>query len=288
MPVYSDMNGHSGASTTHQGNQSNENLKVLVADDEKVIRELVSFSLRRLGYDVVAAQDGREALEHLAQERFDLVVLDVLMPKIDGFAVCAELRKYSDVPVVMLTSLTRPDDIVRGLELGADNYITKPFTFKEVEARIKALMRRTALMATEQFSARVLEQGDVVLNVETREVTVVDMVVELTQTEYSLLHYLMSYPDRPVSKEELLQKVWGYQPSGENSNLVELAVRRLRKKIEDNPSSPKRLVTIRGIGYKFSTHSKKQPQYQEAHHRVFSWKPQPEVAALMQSDIAVA
>ena len=118
--------------------------KILVVDDEKMIRSLLKMSLQRMGYDIVVADNGQEALELFDQRPFDLVLLDILMPGMDGFAVCSELRKISDVPIIMLTALNRPDDVVRGLELGADNYITKPFTFKEVEARIRAILRRTA------------------------------------------------------------------------------------------------------------------------------------------------
>jgi DNA-binding response OmpR family regulator len=227
------------------------NIQVLVVDDEKMIRSLLKMSLQRMGYDVVTAEAGPEALALFEERHFDLVLLDILMPGMDGFALCAELRSISDVPIVMLTALNRPDDIVRGLEAGADNYITKPFTFKEVEARIRAILRRTTTKV-ESDPDGVLEQGDVKLDSGIRAATVAGSLVELTRTEYQLLHHLMSNADRPVSKDDLLQMVWGYEASDTNSNIVELAIRRLRKKLEDDPSKPCRLVTVRGVGYKFT------------------------------------
>lgn len=224
---------------------------VLIVDDEKMIRSLLKMSLQRMGYEVTTADNGEEALRLFEQESFDLVLLDILMPGIDGFTVCTELRRISDVPIVMLTALNRPDDIVRGLELGADNYITKPFTFKEVEARIRAILRR-AIQRAEPDDVQVLEYGDVRLDSGLRAVTVAGTLVELTRTEYQLLHQLMLNVDRPVSKEDLLERVWGYEASDTNSNIVELAIRRLRKKVEEDASHPDRLITVRGVGYKFT------------------------------------
>jgi DNA-binding response OmpR family regulator len=223
---------------------------VLVVDDEKMIRSLLKMSLQRMGYEVTTADDGAEALELFHSQSFDLVLLDILMPHVDGFTVCSEVRRVSDVPVVMLTALNRPDDIVRGLELGADNYITKPFTFKEVEARIRAILRRTT-NKIEAEPVQVLEHGDVRLDGGMRAATVSGNLVELTRTEYQLLHYLMTNVDLPVSKEDLLERVWGYEAADTNSNIVELAIRRLRKKLEEDASQPSRLITVRGIGYKF-------------------------------------
>jgi len=224
---------------------------ILVVDDERVMRDLLEKSLLRLGYDVTAVENGEKALDLLEITRFDLVMLDVVMPGMDGFEVCRELRRHSDVPVVMLTALNRPDDIVLGLELGADNYITKPFHFKEVEAQIRAILRRTAHISDRNVFD-VAEYGDLKLNNTTREVFIAGKLVELTQTEFSLLQHLTARADRPVKKEEMLQEVWGYTDA-DNANLVELAIRRLRTKIETDASSPVRLVTVRGIGYKFVT-----------------------------------
>jgi DNA-binding response OmpR family regulator len=230
---------------------SHSKVHVLVVDDEKMIRSLLKMSLQRMGYEVTTAEDGAEALDLFQTHSFDLVLLDILMPNVDGFTVCSEVRRVSDVPIVMLTALNRPDDIVRGLELGADNYITKPFTFKEVEARIRAILRRTT-NKIEAEPVQVLEHGDVRLDGGMRAATVAGNLVELTRTEYQLLHYLMSHADLPVSKEDLLERVWGYEAADTNSNIVELAIRRLRKKLEEDASQPHRLITVRGVGYKFT------------------------------------
>lgn len=227
-------------------------IRVLIVDDEKVMRDLMALSLERLGYAVVAVPDGRSALDLLDCEYFDLVMLDVVMDGMDGYQVLSQLRTFSDVPVVMLTALNRKEDVVRGFELGADNYITKPFNFKEVEARIHAVLRR-ATHLLEGVSFDVATFGDLQLNNQTQHAIVNGRDVELTPTEYALLHCLATRCERPVSKEDLLQEVWGYSEQ-DNLNLVELAVRRLRMKIEENPSQPERIVTVRGVGYKFVVH----------------------------------
>lgn len=237
-------NSSAGAAVT------GDKLNVLVVDDEKLMCDILTMSLQRLGYAVTTASNGLDALDLFESQEFDLLMLDVMMPDMDGFDVCVEIRKRSDVPIIMLTALSRPDDIVRGLEAGADNYITKPFTFKEVEARIKAILRRT-VQSSEPTTFVITELGDLRMNDETHEVTVGDEYVELTRTEYRLLQYLMHHPNQTLSKEELLNNVWGYEIA-DSPNLVELAVRRLRKKIEDDASNPKRLVTVRGFGYKLT------------------------------------
>jgi DNA-binding response OmpR family regulator len=243
-------NSRSQPSNAYFDPLSQQKVHVMVVDDEKMIRSLLKMSLQRMGYDVTAAEDGEEALRLFGLAQFDLILLDILMPGIDGFTVCSELRKISNVPIVMLTALNRPDDIVRGLELGADNYITKPFTFKEVEARIRAILRRT-INRFETDQSQILEYGDVRLDSGLRAATVSGSLVELTRTEYQLLHHLMNHADRPVSKEALLERVWGYESAESNSNIVELAIRRLRKKLETDPSRPERLLTVRGVGYRF-------------------------------------
>lgn len=224
-------------------------MEILVVDDEEMMRSLLTLSLTRLGFKVTTAAGGQEALRIFDPERFALVVLDVIMPEMNGFELCREIRKRSDLPILMLTALSRTDDIVQGLELGADNYITKPFTFKEVEAKIRALLRRMAAQ-NERHSFDIMEAGDLRLANELREVTVANELIHLTPTEYQLLHHLLTNKERPVSKDDLLISVWGYEEAIGGSNLVELAIRRLRLKIEDSPSKPKRLLTVRGVGYK--------------------------------------
>ncbi len=226
-------------------------IRILVAEDEDPLRELLKISLQRAGYKVITARNGREARQLFETHEIDLVLLDVMMPEIDGFTLCGELRQQSNVPIVMLSALNRPDDIVYGFSLGADDYICKPFTFREIEVRLQAILRRVA-WSTERAETRVMSFNDVVLNDELHQVKVCEKTVHLTPTEYQLLRHLMSVPDRPVSKNTLFQTVWGYDLAG-GTNLVEVAVRRLREKIEADPSDPIYLVTVRGAGYKFNT-----------------------------------
>lgn len=226
-------------------------IRILVVEDEEPLCELLYVSLQKSGYIVTTASDGKEALNLFNEQPFDLILVDVMVPELDGFTLCAELRQRSDVPVVMLSALNRPDDIVYGFSVGADDYICKPFTFREIEVRIQAILRRVN-WSTEQTETRVMAFDEIVLNDELHQVKVRNKLVHLTPTEYQLLRHLMSVPDRPVSKNELFQKVWGYDLAG-GTNLVEVAVRRLREKIEQKPSEPVYLVTVRGAGYKFNT-----------------------------------
>lgn len=225
-------------------------LRILIVDDEKLMRDLMSMSLLRLNYVVEAVADGHSALQLLENEHFDLVMLDVVMAGIDGFAVLAQLRTFSDVPVIMLTAMNRPDDVVRGFESGADNYITKPFNFREVEARIGAVLRR-ATHLLDGSSFEVAEFGDLRIHNIDQRAEIGGRPIDLTPNEFILLRYLALRADQPVSKEELLQEVWGYDES-DSANIVELAIRRLRTKLEDDPAHPKRLVTVRGVGYKLA------------------------------------
>lgn len=234
---------------------SSGKLRILIVDDERLMRDLMSMSLRRLNYVVEAVADGTSALYLLANEHFDLVMLDVVLTDINGFALLAELRTFSDVPVVMLTAMNRPDDVVRGFELGADNYITKPFNFKEVEARIRAVLRRaTHLLDGASFDVAAF--GDLrIYNVDQRA-EIGGRPIDLTPNEFMLLRYLALRADRPVSKEELLHEVWGYDEH-DSANIVELAIRRLRTKLEADPAHPNRLVTVRGVGYKFASQTER-------------------------------
>lgn len=250
--VGSALGSHSTTSSQSSGTmgEGNQQIKVMVVDDERMIRNLLTMSLRRMGYEVITAENGLIALEKFAEHDLSLIILDVMMPEMDGFSVCSEIRKESEIPIIILTALSRPEDTVLGLELGADNYITKPFTFKEVEARIRALLRRVS-QSSESTGAHISEFGDLKLNYERQEVLLDDQTVPLTQTEFRLLDYLARHAGQPVSKGDLLKHVWGYEII-DNNNLVEIAVRRLRKKIEDDPANPERIVTLRGVGYQFS------------------------------------
>jgi DNA-binding response OmpR family regulator len=224
---------------------------VLVVDDEEPLRNLLRISLQKAGYSVYTAGNGKEAMEVFKQVPIDLVLLDILMPDMDGYGLCSELRQRSDVPIIMLSALNRPDDVVYGFSLGADDYIAKPFQFREVEVRIQAILRRVAWLK-ERPDFNIIAYNDIVLDNEAHEVRVRGELVHLTPIEFQLLRYLMKMPDKPVSKNELFQSVWGYDLVGD-TNLVEVAIRRLREKIEEKPSDPTYLLTVRGTGYKFNT-----------------------------------
>jgi DNA-binding response OmpR family regulator len=178
-----------------------------------------------------------------------MVVLDIMMPRMDGFTACTQIRQRSDVPIIMLTALGGVDDIVKGFNLGADDYISKPFTFKELLARIEAVFRRADWMRTPP-PARTIANGELRINVDSHEVWLHDQEVHLTPIEFQLLHYLMGRPGQSIGKETLFREVWGYDFAG-GTNLVEVAIRRLREKIEGDPSTPEMILTVRGTGYKF-------------------------------------
>jgi DNA-binding response OmpR family regulator len=232
-----------GTSTTPQRRR-----RILIAEDEENLRSLLKLSLGR-AYEVEAAEDGAVALAAFEANPPDMVILDIMMPRMDGLEACTQIRRRSEVPIVMLTALGSVDDVVRGFNLGADDYITKPFTFKELMARIEAVFRRIDWMRQPPPS-RVLINGDLQLDADTRQVWVGEDEVHLTPIEFQLLHYLASRPGQSVSKENLFREVWGYDFSG-GTNLVEVGVRRLREKIERDPSNPEMILTVRGVGYKF-------------------------------------
>ncbi|ADQ03657.1 two component transcriptional regulator, winged helix family [Caldicellulosiruptor owensensis OL] len=222
---------------------------ILVVDDEKPIVDIIKFNLEKEGYKVTASYDGEDALNRIKSENYDMVLLDVMLPKIDGFSVCKKVREFSDVPIIMITAKADEVDKVLGLELGADDYITKPFGIRELIARVRANLRRTALSSVQD--GKVLKAGALTLNPETFEVKKNGKVVELTVREYELLKFLMSQKGQVFSREELLEKVWGYEYYGD-VRTVDVTVRRLREKIEDNPSEPTFILTKRGIGYYFN------------------------------------
>ena len=222
---------------------------ILVVDDEKPIVDIIKFNLEKEGYKVTASYDGEDALNRIKSGNFDMVLLDVMLPKIDGFSVCKKVREFSDVPIIMITAKADEVDKVLGLELGADDYITKPFGIRELIARIRANLRRTALSSAQD--GKVLKAGALTLNPETFEVKKNGKVIELTVREYELLKFLMSQKGQVFSREELLEKVWDYEYYGD-IRTVDVTVRRLREKIEDNPSEPTFILTKRGIGYYFN------------------------------------
>lgn len=228
--------------------------KVLVVDDEKAIVDILKFNLKREGYDTIEAYDGEEGLNLAMAEKPDLILLDVMLPSMPGFDVCKKIREKSNVPIIMLTARTDEIDKVLGLELGADDYITKPFGIREVMARVKANLRRNTMEAAENSEgsdSSVLDFGSLKIDVEKFEASKDGKVLELTLREFELLKFLASQPEKIFSRETLLEKVWGYEYFGD-FRTVDVTVRRLREKIEDDASEPKYVMTKRGRGYYFS------------------------------------
>ena len=220
---------------------------LLVVDDEKPIADILRYNLEREGYTVVVAYDGEEALLLTKSCKPDLILLDIMLPKKDGFAVCREIRQISNVPIIMLTAKDTELDKVLGLELGADDYVTKPFSAREVVARVKALLRRAVQPRVEEMG-EILTCQDLVVDTGRMEVTVNKKTIDLTYREYLLLTYLMRHAGYVISREKLLAEVWGYDFYGDERT-VDVAIRRLREKIEPNPSEPRYILTKRGAGY---------------------------------------
>ena len=224
--------------------------RVLVVDDEKLIVKGIRFSLLQDGLEVDCAYDGEEALELARANEYDLVLLDVMLPKYDGFQVCQLIREFSDVPIVMLTAKGDDMDKSLGLEYGADDYITKPFNILEVKARIKAIMRRTGKKEEVVLESNVLIKHDMKIDRESRRVFIADEEISLTAKEFDLLELLALNPDKVYSREQLLNLVWKYEYSGD-ARTVDVHIRRLREKIEKTPSNPKYVFTKWGVGYYF-------------------------------------
>lgn len=224
--------------------------KVLVVDDEKLIVKGIRFSLEQDGMDVDCAYDGAEALELATATEYDLILLDVMLPKLDGFEVCQQIRDFSDVPIVMLTAKGDDMDKILGLEYGADDYITKPFNILEVKARIKAIMRRTSKKEPEVATVKTIIKGDMRIDCESRRVFIGEREINLTAKEFDLLELLSTNPDKVYSRENLLNIVWGYEYPGD-ARTVDVHIRRLREKVEVNPSDPKYVYTKWGVGYYF-------------------------------------
>lgn len=222
--------------------------KVLVVDDEKLIVKGIRFSLEQDGMEVTCAYDGEEALKLATEFKFDMILLDIMLPKMDGFEVCQHIRDFSNVPIVMLTAKGDDMDKILGLEYGADDYITKPFNILEVKARIKAIMRRTSTAEPKQEATKIIENGDLKLDCDGRRLYILDKEINLTAKEFDLLELLVVNPNKVYSRENLLNLVWGYEYPGD-VRTVDVHVRRLREKIEPNPSEPKYVHTKWGVGY---------------------------------------
>ncbi|MFC6314777.1 response regulator YycF [Lapidilactobacillus achengensis] len=224
--------------------------KILVVDDEKPISDIVKFSLTKEGYDVYVAYDGEEALKKVEEVNPDLILLDLMLPKIDGLEVAREVRKTHDMPIIMVTAKDSEIDKVIGLELGADDYVTKPFSNRELVARVKANLRRQAKVAadSEEEDHHEIDVGDLTIFPDAYDVSKRGEKIELTHREFELLHYLAKHIGQVMTREHLLQTVWGYDYFGD-VRTVDVTVRRLREKIEDNPSHPDWIMTRRGVGY---------------------------------------
>ena len=227
-----------------------EDKRVLVVDDEKLIVKGIRFSLEQEGMKVDCAYDGEEALKLAKENVYDILLLDVMLPKYDGFEVCRQIREYSDVPIIMLTAKGDDMDKILGLDYGADDYITKPFNILEVKARIKAILRRTGRKKTEREDDKIIVKGEMKIDCESRRVVIGEQETNLTAKEFDLLELLAMNPNKVYSRENLLNIVWGYEYPGD-ARTVDVHIRRLREKIETNPSDPKYVYTKWGVGYYF-------------------------------------
>jgi len=226
--------------------------RILVVDDEPAVSDLIAYNLRKAHYDVVIAADGQAALQQTRQTSPDLILLDLMIPEVDGLDVCRELRKTSDVPIIMITARGEEIDRVVGLELGADDYITKPFSVRELMARIKAVLRRTQPENKVESSSMILhDPSSLQMDFETRTVFIGDINLDLTRLEFDLLYHLLSNAGRVLTRERLLEQVWGYDFVGD-TRAVDSAVKRLRAKLRTVSENADAIEAVRGVGYRFS------------------------------------
>ena len=241
--------GNSDGTTTTLLLMANGSTRILLVDDEQSIQTLLSYPLRKDGYHVTSALDGREALERFKEARFDLVVLDLMLPKLDGVEVCRQLRRHSQVPIIMLTAKGSETDKVAGLEVGADDYITKPFSMREFRSRVKAALRRSR-MGGEPLDEEPIDLGDLKIDFARRMVTLRREEVRVTYVEFEILAALARSPGRVLSRETLLEHVWG-DSEYRDPRTVDVHIRHLREKLESDPKEPEFLFTVRGVGYRF-------------------------------------
>lgn len=223
--------------------------KILIVEDDPNLLETLKYNLQRENYEVVTATDGEQGLEIALDSSPDLVILDIMLPKINGFEICRILRRKSTVPILMLTARTDETDKVVGLELGADDYVTKPFSLKELLARVRAMLRRAQATEVPIFAEKPLKIGDLEIDIERHRISLRGSSLELTPKEFDLLAFLARNRGLVFSREKLLEKVWGYEYAGD-SRTVDVHIRWLRQKIEADPSNPRHLITVRGAGYK--------------------------------------
>ncbi|MSO41398.1 MAG: response regulator transcription factor [Solirubrobacterales bacterium] len=224
--------------------------RILLVDDEQAIQTLLTYPLRKEGYEVVAAVDGQEALDRFAEQRFDLVVLDIMLPKLDGIEVCRRLRTRSQVPIIMLTAKGDEIDKVVSLEMGADDYITKPFSVREFRSRVKAALRRGGMGGHGASDDEPIQAGELEIDFERRATTIRDAAVALTYVEFEILSALAASPGRVFSREALLESVWG-DSTYRDPRTVDVHIHHLREKLERDAKNPEYLFTVRGVGYRF-------------------------------------
>jgi len=225
-------------------------MKILIVDDEKLLVKGMKFNFEQEGYEVETAYDGEEALRQARDKNLDMIILDLMLPKIDGLTVCQKIREFSSIPIIMLTAKTEDMDKILGLEYGADDYITKPFNILELKARVKAIMRRVTPIAPKGDRTKV-RMGLVELDYNQRKITIGDITTDLTSKEFDLVDLLVSNPGRVYSRDDLLDLIWGYDYPGD-ARTVDVHIRRLREKIEPNAAEPKYLLTKWGAGYYFN------------------------------------
>jgi len=223
--------------------------KVLVVEDDPNLLETLKYNLKKESYDVVTAADGEQALEIARKEKPDLILLDIMLPKLSGFEVCRILRKEMISPILMLTAKADETDRVVGLEIGADDYVTKPFSMRELIARVRAMLRRTQMIEAQPTEHKSITIGDIRVDIDRHQVLLLDAILDLKPKEFDLLAFLVKNKGLVFSREQLLEKVWGYDYAGD-TRTVDVHIRWLRQKIEIDPSNPKYLVTVRGTGYK--------------------------------------
>ncbi|MBA2506834.1 MAG: response regulator transcription factor [Thermoleophilaceae bacterium] len=224
--------------------------RILLVDDEQSVQKLLTYPLKKEGYEVVEALDGKQALDRFSDDSFDLVVLDVMMPRVDGFEVCRQLRARSSVPIIMLTAKAEEFDKVLGLELGADDYITKPFSVREFRSRVRAVLRRAERVREPDQIEEPIESGDLRIDFEKRNVTLAEEPVRLTYVEFEILAALARSPGRVFSRTALLEGIWG-DSAYRDPRTIDVHIRHLREKLETDPKNPVYLFTMRGVGYRF-------------------------------------
>lgn len=231
------------------------NKKILIVDDEKNIVDILKFNLKKEGFTTIEAYDGEQAIEMALAEKPDLILLDVMLPKMDGFTVCRKLRQSISTPILMLTAKEEEVDKVLGLELGADDYITKPFSQRELMARVKSNIRRSSLEENDAIKGSMIKCGLLVIDVDRYEVKREESTIELTLREFELVKFLAMHPGQIFSRENLLEKVWGYEYYGD-VRTVDVTIRRVREKLEKDPANCEYIMTKRGVGYYFSKQDK--------------------------------